>query len=228
MRVLSREALGRWLSANGIDADRLTWRGDPAPFRLLVRDPADPDAAPGPHRRLSVPGEETIIKIPLADRPRLSRLVSRIMYEAGVGEVCAFGLPESYWLNNRGYAAYLEKVEDARRIHRFLSRAGLTNRFRGGFLVRPHEFESHLPMLAAQPFCGGPDVVFASAAPPILVTACHEFDLHVELRSAELTDRVSELARGVNLDVRRSDLPPAADDSDISAEGAKAASQPPS
>jgi hypothetical protein len=210
VRVLSRDALGRWTAANGIDREEMTWRDGPAPFRMLLRDATTivgPTVA-GPHRRLNLPGEDKVEKIPLGDRPALSRFVAAAFREAGAPEVCAFGAPESYWLNNRGYAAYLSRVADARRVHLFLRRAGLTDRFRGGFRIQPFEYDSHLPALAAQPFCGGPDVMFASAAPPLLILACHEFDLHVEARREALANGVAEIAADAGLRVLRSNLNP--------------------
>jgi hypothetical protein len=207
MRVLSRDALRRWAATNGIDREEMTWRDGPGPFRMLLRDSTPPAAeAEGPHRRVNLPGEGAVEKIPLGDRPGLSRFVAAAFHEAGSGEVCAFGAPESYWLNNRGYAAYLAKVSDARRAHAFLRRVGLTDRFRGGFRIRPFEYDSHLPALAAQPFCGGPDVMFASADPPLLILACHEFDVHVEARQRALASRIAGLADEAGLSVRRSDI----------------------
>ena len=79
---------------------------------------------------------------------------------------------------------------------------GLTDRFQGGFLIREQECESHLPILASQPFCGGPDVYFAAREAPLLITACHEFDLHLESTDSSLIARLSLLIRSRGLDVR--------------------------
>ena len=206
MRVLSRHALATWLAQRGVDQDRLTWRDSPAPFRMLVRESQSEEIDVGPHRRVSLPDEGTFLKVRLGDRPALGAFVDRAFSDCSAQVVCACGEPESYWLNNRGYAAYLSRVEDARRIHRCLGSVGLSNKFRGGFLVRPFEYGTHLPMLAAQPFCGGPDVLFTSEEPPLLILACHEFDLHVEARDPALANRIEALAADSGLDVRRSDL----------------------
>src|SRR4051794_1146786 len=103
----------------------MTWRDGPAPFRMLIREVSSGSTGGGPHRRVNLPGEGVVEKIPLGDRPALSQFVAAAFRAAEAPEVCAFGAPESYWLNNRGYAAYLSRVADARRVHRFLCRAGL-------------------------------------------------------------------------------------------------------
>ena len=87
-----------------------------------------------------------------------------------------------------------------------LRRAGLTDRFKGGFLVERDEYDSHLPIIASQPFCGGADVCFAAGGGRLLITACHEFDLHVETTESELARRLQSLAFERGLQVRGLDL----------------------
>lgn len=206
MRVLARRDLERWLGLRGIVRETMAWREEGAVHRLLIREREERPFESGPHRRVALPGEEADLKFPIADRPVLSALVADLMRETGEEEVCAATRPGTYWLNNRGYAAYLARVPDAQRVHRFLRGVGLTDRFRGGFVIRPHEYASHLPMLAAQAFCGGPDVFFAARNAPLLVMACHEFDVHVETRDADLLARVRHLADARSLDLRGTEL----------------------
>jgi len=211
VRVLSRRDLERWLTRLGIDRAAMTWREEEATHRLLAREPGEEPIERGPHRRLILPDEEMVLKRRVGDRPALSRLVADLMQEVGADLVCAATPLGSYWLNNRGYAAYLARVPDAQRVHRFLRRVGLTDRFRGGFLIRPYEYESHLPQLAAQAFCGGPDVFFVAHNVPLLAMACHEFDVHIETRDAGLLDRARALAESRGLILRGIDLSSADD-----------------
>lgn len=133
---------------------------------------------------------------PLADRPTLSGFVAALFRQFQVPTVLATVAEGTFWLNNKAQSAYLWRVLDAQRVSRFLCRRGLTNRFRGGFIVRPDAFHSVLPVLAANTFAGGGDVQFASLAPslPLTVLACHHFDLHVATPDAALMERVSDLA----------------------------------
>jgi hypothetical protein len=61
-------------------------------------------------------------------------------------------------------------------------------------LIQPYEYDTHLPLLASQAFCGGPDILFAARNVPLLVLACHEFDLHVEIRDPQIGEIVQTLA----------------------------------
>ena len=177
------------------------WTGAPV-HRHLVRETDGPEFTGGAHRPLRIPGEKDVVKIAVSDRPRLSNLVPRLL--AGVGAQSAIAaLPEgAYWLHNKGLADYLRRVPDSERITRLLRRVGLTDRFQGGFLIGKHEFESVAPTLASQPFCGGPDVYFAAVPGPVLITACHEFDLHLETPSDELFAQLQDLTRGEGLEAR--------------------------
>lgn len=204
MRVLPRHALDGWLGRLGIDRATLTWPESETVSRLLIREPADEVVDEGPHRRIALPGEDSALRLRLGDRPRLSGLVAEILADAE--EVCAVTRPGTYWLNNRGYAAYLARVPDAQRIHDLLRRVGLTNRFRGGFLIRPYEFATRVPLLAAQPFCGGPDVFFVARGLPLIVMACHEFDLHVETRDPALIERARALTESRGLIARGTEI----------------------
>lgn len=209
MRVQSCRDLDRRLARAGVDREAMTWTaaaGQACVLRLLVREAEADTVEAGPHRPIHLPDERRSLKVRVGDRPALSGLVAALMARAGAMEVCAAGAPGAYWLNNRGYAARLAPVPDAQRLHAFLRGVGLTDRFRGGFLVRPHEFDSHLPRLASQPFCGGPDVLFAAEGAPLLILACHEFDLHVETRDPALADIVRAEAAERGLPVRGAEL----------------------
>jgi hypothetical protein len=142
----------------------------------------------------------------MGDRPRLSRLIPVILREAGAQSVVAVIPQGAYWLNNRNLSAYLSRVPDSLRVTAELRRVGLSDRFQGGFLVRHHEFSSMVPLLASQPFCGGPDVYFAARPIPVLITACHEFDLHVESPNADLTTQLASLCDQKGLEVRGLDV----------------------
>jgi hypothetical protein len=83
-----------------------------------------------------------------------------------------------------------------------LRRVGITDRFQGAFRIGNHEFDSHVTLLASQPFCGGPDVYFAARPAPLLITACREFDLHIETADAELGAKLAGVARREGLEIR--------------------------
>ena len=172
----------------------------PSLHRILVREAESPPFEKGPHRPLKEPGEPAVRKVAISDRPALSTLVPALFVSAGVDSVLAAAPLGAYWLNNKGLSDYLSRVPDAGRVTSMLRRVGLTDRFQGGFHITRAEFESILPVLASQPFCGGPDVFFAS--PDLLITACHEFDLHVESSDADLANRLETLVRSRGLEVR--------------------------
>ena len=180
----------------------MTARADSPLHRLLIRESDSPPFQGGPHRPLRLPEEEQVLKIAVADRPALSNLVPVILREAGAASAIASIPTGAYWLNNRGLAAYLRRVPDSRRVSSLLRGVGLTDRFQGGFLIREQEFETHAVVLASQPFCGGPDVYFAARPAQLLITACHEFDLHLESPDSSLTEKLASLARDHGLDVR--------------------------
>lgn len=207
MRVLPRRELAPWLRHLGIDRETMTWEEDEAStHRLLMREADEEAVSHGPHRRLALPDEGRVLKMRVGDRPALGRLVVELMQRTGTDLVCALLPPGSYWLNNRGYAAYLARIPDAQRVHRFLRRVGLTDRFRGGFLIRPHEYASHLPLLTAQAFCGGPDVYFVARDVPLIVMACREFDIHLETREAHLLQQARALAESQGLSLHGLDI----------------------
>ena len=202
MRAVNRADLARLLTAAGWDRATMTSRSEPSVERLLIRELDSPPFQGGAHRPLRLPEEDQVIKISVADRPALSGLVPALLREAGADSVIAAVPLGAYWLNNRGLAAYLRRVPDALRVNSLLRQVGLTDRFQGGFLISSPEFETHASILASQPFCGGPDVYFAARPAPLLITACHEFDLHLESPDSELTQSLAALARRRGLDVR--------------------------
>ncbi len=206
MRVLSRHTLASWLRTAGIHRETMAWAEDAPVHRLLIREASLPEADSGPHRRIPLPGEDQVLRIAVGDRPLLGALVVQAVRETGAQEVAAATPAGTYWLNNRGYAHYLRKVSDAQRVHTFLRHVGLTDRFQGGFLIREFEYETHLPLLACQPFCGGPDVYFVCRARPLVLMACHELDLHVETPDAMLAARIRQTAQDCDLTVRGSDV----------------------
>lgn len=180
----------------------MSWSGGPPGQRLILREAEEPTIDSGIHRPLELPEDATILKRPLGDRAPLSCMVAAVMEQTGAEPVCVAVPGGAYWLNNKGYASRLAEVPDAQRVHRRLRAQGLTDRFRGGFLVRPYEFRSWLPLLASQPFCGGPDVFFIAARVPLIVMACHEFDLHVDTRHDAVFSEITRLAAERNLLVR--------------------------
>ena len=180
----------------------MTARSESPVQRLLVREMDSPPFQGGAHRPLRLPEENQVIKISVANRPALSALVPVLLREAEAESAIAAVPIGAYWLNNRGLAAYLRRVPDAERVSTILKRVGLTDRFQGGFLVREQEFDSHASVLASQPFCGGPDVYFAARPARLLITACHEFDLHLESPDPSLTEKLANIVRSHGLDVR--------------------------
>jgi hypothetical protein len=201
VRVVSERVLVRALAALGISRESRTWRCQEGLSRLLVRD-TDPELVEnGPHRRIALPAEETVVKLRVGDRPRLGEYISRLLALADVTAVYAATRPGAYWLNNRGYADYLRRVPDAQRVNHFLRRVGLTDRFRGGFLIQQREFATVVPMLASQAFCGAPDVLFAAVDRPLTALACREFDVHVEARDETLIAAAQALACEADMEV---------------------------
>ena len=215
MRAVSRAELTRAFRSAGWRRDILESIPPLAVHRLLVREPESPSFAGGAHRSVRIPGETEPQKIAIADRPRLGSLIPRALREAGARAAVA-AVPEgAYWIHNKGLSAYLRKVPDAAGVIGLLRRMGLTDRFRGGFLIRSHELDTVVPVLASQPFCGGPDVLFASIPAALLVTACHEFDVHFETTDLELATRLNRLVEADGLEARGMEPARAAEDQEL-------------
>lgn len=182
MQVIPRHQLPRLLRAAGLDPITRDFPDACLLHRLTVTECRPLPFTRGPHRKIVYPDGRVEGPIPVADRPLLSRFVAEVFHHAGAHTVLAL-IPEgAFWLNNRSQATYLRRVPDARRVSAFLRRRGLTDRFRGGFCVRRDQFFDALPLLAANTFAGGADVLFTapfSRDRRLSLLACHHFDLHL-------------------------------------------------
>ena len=182
MKVYSRFALDGWLRAAGVNRSNMNWSAGSVQ-RSLIRESHPPEFDSGPHRRIPLPGDSNDLRLPLGDRPILTGIALALIAGVSRESVMAAVPHASYWLNTRSYAGYLRNVGAAVRVHRALRTVGLTDRFQGGLLIQPYELAKWIPMLAAQPFAGGPDVYFILPEAGMILTACHEFDIHLESRA---------------------------------------------
>jgi hypothetical protein len=197
MQVIPRRQLPRLLRAAGLEAATREFPDVSAVHRLTVRERESLPFTSGPHRKFIYPDGRVEGPFPVADRPALSAFVAAAFAALEVKDVLAMVAEGTFWLNNKNQAAYLWKVEDAQRVACFLRRRGLTDRFQGGFRVRAPRFDAVLPLLAANTFAGGGDVLFAALPPSaccLTILACHHFDLHITSPDARLRDCLAELA----------------------------------
>jgi hypothetical protein len=119
------------------------------------------------------------------------------MTALGADRVLATVPEGTFWLNNKSLAAYFAKVPDAMRVCKFLRDLGLTDKFRGGFLLSPSDFALSLPLLASQTYAGGADVQFTVVQPlglRLTAVACHHFDIHFATPDPALIVRLIDLA----------------------------------
>jgi hypothetical protein len=194
--VIPRHELPRLLRAAGLTSETREFPDAATVQRLTVRECEPLPFISGPHRKVVYPDGRVEGPVPIADRPALSAFVAASFATLGVTEVLATIEDGALWLNSRAQSRYLEDVPDARYVAHFLRRRGLTDRFRGGFVVPAADFEATLPVLAAQTFSGGSNVLFASlsALLPLTVLSCHHFDLHLTSPNADLISHLSTLA----------------------------------
>lgn len=213
MQIVPRHDLSRRLRQAGLEPDTRDFAENEFSHRLTLRECAPLPFVAGPHRKVVYADGRVEGPFPLGDRPALSGFVATLFAHLNVPAVLATVADGTFWLNNKAQAEYLRRVPDAERVTRFLRRRGLTNRFRGGFAVRADAYRTVLPVLAANTFAGGGDVLFASLAPdvPLTVLACHHFDLHVSTPNAALLSAVSTLACRHDLALDSFALPDALD-----------------
>jgi hypothetical protein len=197
VQVVPRHRLLPLLRAAGLETETRDFPEVSAVHRLTVREAEPMPFTGGPHRKLVYADGRVEGPFPVADRPVLSQFIAETFTELGIKETLAT-IPEgAFWLNNKAQAAYLWKVDDARRVSRFLRRRGLTDRFRGGFRVRREQFAAVLPVLAAHTYAGGADVLFAALEPPqrrLTALACHHYDIHFASPDRPLLDSIAHLA----------------------------------
>ncbi|MCS6776190.1 MAG: hypothetical protein RMJ43_01435 [Chloroherpetonaceae bacterium] len=207
MQVVPRSRLPRLLRACGLAPETREFPHPERLHRLTVREQAPPAFTGGPHRRVFLPEGAEQEKVPVADRPALSAFVATGFEAVRARYVLATIERGALWLNNRAQREYLADVPDAQRVSRFLRRRGLTDRFQGGFLIPASDFRRTLPMLAAQAFSGGSDVLFAAFPPAFSVLACRQFDLHFTAPEAACLARIVDLAQQHGLRAEMLQLP---------------------
>lgn len=209
MRILPRYALPGILRKAGLDPKTRNFPETVTVHQLTVKQREEPPFTGGPHRKVIYPDGRIEGPFPVADRPALSRFLAEAFLEIGVQEVAAAVTDGAFWLNNKTQAAYLHRVADARAVSRFLRTRGLTDRFRGGFGVDRAQFLAILPVLAANTYAGGADVLFVALRPdchPITALACHHFDLHFAAPSSASIAAVAALAERHGLQAQTIDL----------------------
>lgn len=181
MQIVPRFELPRLLNRAGLDVRTREFPDQIATHRLTVRETDPIPYVSGPARKAAFPDGRIEGPYPLADRPLLSHFIAETMTAVGAMKVLAT-IPEgTFWLNNKSLAAYFSAVPDAMRVCRFLRARGLTDKFRGGFLLSPAQFSVALPVLASQTYAGGADVQFTVLQPAglrLTALACHHFDIH--------------------------------------------------
>lgn len=195
MQIVPRHELPRLLRACGLSPETREFPAQERLHRLTVKEQTPPPFAGGPHRKVTMPDGSVEGPYPIADRPALSVFVATCLLEIGAKQTLATIEEGALWLNNHSQKEYLSDVADAQRVSLFLRRRGLTNRFRGGFLVRSSDFTKVLPILAAQTFSGGSNVLFAALSPAFTVLSCHHFDLHFTSPDTSLLSSITDLAR---------------------------------
>jgi hypothetical protein len=197
VQIVPRFELPRLLNRAGLNAATREFTDEIATHRLTIRETVPVPYLSGPARKAVYPDGRVEGPYPLADRPLLSRFLAEAMAAAGATLVLATVPEGTFWLNNKTMAAYFGEVADAVRVSRFLRQRGLTDKFRGGFLLSPLHFAATLPLLAAQPYAGGADVQFTALHPTglrLTAVACHHFDIHFASPDAALLDRLAALA----------------------------------
>ncbi len=195
MQIVPRFDLPRLLSRAGLDAASREFPDQIEIHRLTVRETTPLAYVSGPARKAVYPDGRVEGPYPLADRPALSGFIATVMTEIGAERILATVPEGTFWLNNKSMADYFAEVPDAVRVCRFLRSRGLTDRFQGGFLLVPSQFSTTLPLLAAQTYSGGADVLFTVLKPSIRLTAvaCHHFDIHFASPDAALVQRIAAL-----------------------------------
>ncbi len=197
MQIVPRFELPRLLGRAGLNVSTREFHDEVATQRLTVRETDPMPYVSGPARKSVFPDGRIEGPYPLADRPLLSTFLGQILIAVGAERVLATVPEGTFWLNNKSLADYFGRVPDAMRICRFLRARGLTDKFRGGFLLTPDQFAVFVPILAAQPYAGGADVQFTALQPtPLHLTAiaCHHFDIHFASPDPRLLERVAALA----------------------------------
>ena len=212
MQVIPRYRLPFLLRAAGLEVVTREFPEAENVHRLTVREAEPMPFTTGPHRKIVYPDGRLEGPFPVADRPALSQFVGTIFQELKVERVLATISEGTFWLNNKALSAYLWKVPDAQRVARFLRQRGLTDRFQGGFVIQRPQFETTLPLLAANTYSGGSDVLFSALPSPsfscrVTVLFCHHFDLHIATPDASLLESVTTLAARKGLDADSLALP---------------------
>jgi hypothetical protein len=197
VQIVPRFELPRLLSRAGLNVMDRNFPDQIATHRLTVRETEPLPYVSGPARKAVYPDGRIEGPYPLADRPLLSHFLGATMTAVGAESVLATVSEGTFWLNNKSLAAYFARVPDAMRVCRFLRARGLTDKFRGGFLLSPAHFADTLPLLAAQTYAGGADVQFTVVQPAglhLTAVACHHFDIHFASPNAKLLQRVATSA----------------------------------
>ncbi len=196
MQIVPRFELPRLLSQAGLNVFTREFPNESATHRLTIRETDPLPYVSGPARKAVFPDGRVEGPYPLADRPHLSAFLGATMTALGAKRVLATVPEGTFWLNNKSLAAYFARVPDAMRVCRFLRARGLTDKFRGGFLLSPSDFAVSLPLLAAQTYAGGADVQFSIVHPNglrLTAVACHHFDIHFATPHPVLIERLSAL-----------------------------------
>lgn len=181
MQIVPRFELPRLLNQAGLNVSTREFPDEIATHRLTIRESEPLPYVSGPKRKAVYPDGRIEGPYPLADRPLLSQFLGAAMTALGAERVLATVPEGTFWLNNKSLAAYFANVPDAMRVCRFLRARGLTDKFRGGFLLSTIDFAATLPLLAAQTYAGGADVQFTVLQPnglKLTGVACHHFDIH--------------------------------------------------
>lgn len=202
MRVVPKGDLPQFFRAAGMDADTRAFSCDALLHRLTVKEAIPPEFHGGPHRKVVYADGRIEGPFPVSDRPALSAFFPTVFSRLQVRYVLATVVEGTFWLNNKAQLDYLKRVPDAVRVGHWLRRRGLTDRFQGGFLLRPCEFAEALPQLAANAYAGGSDVHFTVIAPralPLTAVACHHFDIHFASPNAMVMRQVQEFAEAQGL-----------------------------
>jgi hypothetical protein len=197
VQIVPRFELPRLLNRAGLDVRTREFSDQIATHRLTVRETDPLPYISGPARKAVYPDGRVEGPYPLADRPCLSHFLGEIMTAIGAEQVLATVPEGTFWLNNKSMAAYFAAVPDAMRVCKFLRARGLTDKFRGGFLLSPAHFAVTLPLLAAQTYAGGADVQFTVVAPALIrltATACHHFDIHFAGPDSGLLNSLAAMA----------------------------------
>jgi len=181
VQIVPRFELPRLLNQAGLNASTREFPDEIATHRLTIRETEPLPYVSGPKRKAVYPDGRVEGPYPLADRPLLSQFLGAAMTALGAERVLATVPEGTFWLNNKSLAAYFANVPDAMRVCRFLRARGLTDKFRGGFLLSPIDFAFTLPLLASQTYAGGADVQFTvlpTKGLKLTAVACHHFDIH--------------------------------------------------